>query len=529
MIAVQCFGLNGDFLNETIEAGLATTEEAFMYFNGRLSAVDRARIAVWLVRENSMPQNGRRGYLFRGSFMAGARQSIHGQWSSRWVFFLAATGSAVGLGNIWRFPYVTGENGGGAFVIIYLLCVAAVGIPIMMAETLIGRRGRQSPINTMRLLAEDEGLSSKWHYVGWMGVVAGFLILSFYSVVAGWSVAYIFYVGSGVFAQTTVEASAAQFTALTDSAWELLGWHTLFMIMTVVVIARGVQGGIEQAVKWLMPALFVLLLTVVGYAIATGDFSGAISYLFKPDFSEVTANSVLAALGQAFFSLSLGMGAIMIYGSYLPADASIPRTVVAVAVCDTVVALLAGLAIFPIVFAFGLEPNGGPGLVFVTLTIAFGHMPGGQIFGALFFVLLTVAAWTSAISILEPIVAWLIESSGWSRRRASVSAGLGAWVLGIGALLSFNYWAEFTLLGKTFFDWCEFLTTSVMLPAGGLLIAIFAGWRMSRASTMEELGLSDGAIYSTWRFLVQVVAPIGVLAIFVNVLVVFLRDLGVFD
>jgi NSS family neurotransmitter:Na+ symporter len=244
-------------------------------------------------------------------------------------------------------------------------------------------------------------------------------------------------------------------------------------------------------------------------------------YLFEPDFSRVTGASVLAALGQAFFSLSLGMGAIMVYGSYLPANTSIPRTIGLVAMCDTLVAILAGIAIFPIVFGFGLEPGSGPGLVFVTLTIAFGHMPGGQLFGALFFVLLTVAAWTSAISIIEPMVAWLVEAFAFSRRKASALSGLGAWALGVGSLLSFNHWSDFTLMGRNFFEVFEFLSTTVMLPAGGLLIAIFAGWRMARQSTVDELGIGDGVVYSIWRFLVQVVAPIGVLAIFLNALGVF--------
>ncbi len=413
---------------------------------------------------------------------------------------------------------MTGENGGGAFVIIYLLCVAAVGLPIMVAETLIGRRGRQSPVNSMRVLAEEEGLNLNWRFLGWLGVAAGFIILSFYSVVAGWSIAYVFYVASGVFADANVAASGAQFDELTGSPLRLLGWHTLFMGMTMYVVARGVQGGLEVAVKYLMPALFTLLVVIVGYAITTGDFNGALAYLFRPDFSAVTASSVLAALGQAFFSLSLGMGAIMIYGSYLPAGASIPRTVAGVAVADTTVAMLAGLAIFPIVFGFGLEPNGGPGLVFVTLTIAFGHMPGGQFFGALFFLLLTVAAWTSAISLLEPVVAWMVESLRWSRRKASMIAGTGGWALGVGSLLSFNLWADVKVLGRNFFDWCEFASTTVMLPLGGMLIAIFAGWRMAKASTADELDIGEGALYTTWRMLVRFVAPLGVLAIFLNAL-----------
>tara|TARA_Y100000588_G_scaffold311768_1_gene338051 strand:- start:6 stop:1205 length:1200 start_codon:yes stop_codon:yes gene_type:complete len=399
----------------------------------------------------------------------------------------------------------------------------------MMGETLIGRRGRKSPINAMRTLALEEGVSTNWRFLGWLGVVAGFIILSFYSVVAGWSVAYIFYVGGGAFAGTNATASASLFDSFTGSAWRIIGWHSLFMVTTGIIVARGVTGGLEKAVKWLMPALFVLLLVVVVYAMSTGNLGAAVDYLFASDFSELTSKSVLAALGQAFFSLSLGMGAIMIYGSYLSAETSIPRTIGLVALCDTGIAMLAGLAIFPIVFGFGLEPGSGPGLVFVTLTIAFGHMPFGQLFGALFFLLLTVAALTSAISILEPVVAWVVESFRWSRRKASGISALSAWVLGVGSALSFNQWADIRLVGKTFFDWCEFLSTTVMLPLGGLLVAVFVGWRMSKRATAEELGIGEGVLFQTWRVLVQVVAPIGVLLIFGNALVIFLQDINVLD
>ncbi len=446
--------------------------------------------------------------------MAAGRESIHGQWSSRWIFILAATGSAVGLGNIWRFPYVTGENGGGAFVLIYLACVALVGIPIMVAEILLGRRGRCSPINAMRVLAEDENLSSNWRYLGWMGVVAGFVILSFYSVVAGWSLAYVAYLAQGVFDGATIDDSQNTFAALTGSAARLTLWHSLFMGMAMYVVARGVSGGLERAVKYLMPALFVLLFAMVIYAAVTGDALSALRYLFEPDFSAVTGDSVLTALGQAFFSLSLGMGAIMIYGSYLPQDAPIGQTAVIIAGADTVVALLAGLAIFPVVFGYGLEPGQGPGLVFVTLTIAFGHMPGGQLFGTLFFVLLTVAAWTSAISLLEPVVAWLVESIGWSRVKACLVGGGAAWLLGIGSLLSFNEWADITPGGRTFFDWAEFLSTSVLLPLGGMLIAVFAGWRLSLASSMDEFGAGPSPGYRAWLGLILFVAPAGVALVF---------------
>lgn len=446
--------------------------------------------------------------------MAAVRESIHGEWSSRWIFVLAATGSAVGLGNIWRFPYVTGENGGGAFVLIYLACIALVGLPIMIAEILLGRRGRLSPINTMRVLAEEEGLDSRWRYVGWMGVLAGFLILSFYSVVAGWSLAYVFYVISGAFHGASKEISEATFAGLIGSASKLTLWHTIFMMMTMYVVSRGVRGGLEQAVKMLMPALFVILILMVGYAASAGDLGAAVRYLFEPDFSRITGQSVLVALGQAFFSLSLGMGSIMIYGSYLPKTASIGQTAVIIGGADTLVAFLAGLAIFPIVFGFGLEPGQGPGLVFVTLTVAFGHMPGGQLFGALFFVLLSVAAWTSAISLLEPVVAWVVEAAGWSRRKACLWGGAGAWMLGLGSLLSFNHWADFNPGGRTFFDWAEFLSTSVLLPLGGLMIAIFAGWRVSLKSTEDEFGNGASTGYRAWLALVLFVAPVGVALVF---------------
>jgi len=448
--------------------------------------------------------------------MAQGRKSIHGQWSSRWVFILAATGSAVGLGNIWRFPYVTGENGGGAFVLVYLLCVAVIGVPIMMAEVMLGRRGRQSPINTMRTLAEEEGRSRAWQYLGWMGVLAGFAILSFYSVVAGWTLAYVFRIGAGIFDGVSAEAVSGAFDAFTGDPERLLAWHTIFMAMSTVVVSRGVKSGLEKAVRFLMPALFLLLLVMVGYALGQGAFSQGVEYLFKPDFSELTASAVLEAMGQAFFSLSLGMGAIMIYGSYLSEHASIGRTTVMIAAMDTLVAVLAGLAIFPIVFAYGLAPQGGPGLIFKILPIAFAGMPGGAFFGVLFFLLLVFAGWTSAISLLEPIVAWLVENHGMNRVKASALAGILAWLLGIASLLSLSVWSEYTLFDKNFFSLVEFLTADIMLPLGGVLIGVFAGWQMSRQSTVDELGLGDGVLYRGWRFLVRYVTPVAITLVLLN-------------
>lgn len=449
--------------------------------------------------------------------MAARRTSIHGEWSSRLAFILAATGSAVGLGNIWRFPYVTGENGGGAFVVIYLVCVVLIGLPIMMSEIMIGRRGRQSPINTMRTLAREEGCSPAWQFLGWMGMAAGFMILSFYSVVAGWTLAYVFRTGTGVFNGATAEGVGSIFNDFIADPERLLAWHTIFIVMTIIVVSRGVKSGLEKAVRFLMPALFVLLVILVGYSMNTGSFAESLDYLFEPDFSRIDAKVILSAMGQAFFSLSLGMGAIMIYGSYLSHTASITRTATVVALMDTLVAVLAGLAIFPLVFAYGLEPQGGPGLIFKTLPIAFGQMPGGELFGSLFFVLLVFAAWTSAISLLEPAVTWLVENRGMNRVKASAWTGIAAWVLGVGSLFSLNIWSDYKLFDKTFFDLIEYLTANVMLPLGGLLIAIFAVWKMSREASRGELGLSDGVGYATWRFLVRYITPVAIGLVFLNV------------
>lgn len=468
--------------------------------------------------------------------MSVKRSSIHGQWSSRWAFILAATGSAVGLGNIWRFPYLTGENGGGAFVMVYLLCVVLVGIPIMMAEILIGRRGRQSPINTMDALAKEEGLSRHWHLLGWMGVLAGFIILSYYSVIAGWTLAYIFRTGSGLFIDADAALSKQIFTDLISDPERLLAWHTCFVLITVIVISRGVKNGLEQAVKFLMPALFILLLVMVGYAMSTEKFMQGITYLFVPDFEQLAdknffSDIFLPALGQAFFSLSIGMGAIMIYGSYLSQKSSISFNCFTIAIADTSVALLAGIAIFPIVFTYGLEPSGGPGLIFISLPIAFGQMPFGTFFGTLFFILLMFAAWTSGISLLEPAVTWLVENKNMNRVKATALAGLIVWLLGLVTVLSFNHWAfSFTFAGSIkengFFDIFDILTSNIMLPLGGLLVAIFAAWLMSRKSTVDELGLGDGKAYQTWRFAVRYIAPFGVIIIFLNA-VGLLKFLGI--
>ncbi|NOQ81914.1 MAG: sodium-dependent transporter [Methylophaga sp.] len=449
--------------------------------------------------------------------MSRPSESIHGQWSSRWMFILAATGSAVGLGNIWKFPYIAGENGGGAFVLVYLLCIACIGLPLMMAEVMIGRRGRQNPVNTLKSIVKEESQNPAWKYMGWMGLLAGFLILSYYSVIAGQAMAYVFRNFSGVFEGVTAQGAQSIYTALTSDPERLLAWHTVFMVFTMIITARGVKGGLEKSVKFLMPALFALLLLLVGYAANTGDyFTQATDFLFKPDFSKLTGEAVLIAMGHAFFTLSLGMGAIMIYGAYLPKDMSIAKVSISISIADTMIALLAGLAIFPLVFANGLETNAGPGLIFQTLPIAFGHMAGGAFFGGLFFLLLVFAALTSAISLIEPAIAWLVENKQVSRRRASVTIGFATWSLGLLTVFSYNIGENWILFGKTMFELLDYLTANIMLPLGGLSIAIFSGWIMAKNSTQEELAIEQPIFYQIWRILIRYITPAAVIIIFLN-------------
>ncbi len=444
--------------------------------------------------------------------------SIHGEWSSRLAFILAAAGSAVGLGNIWKFPYMAGENGGGAFVLIYLICIAVFGLPIMMAEVMIGRRGRQSPINTMKTLCKQENANRTWSLLGWSGVIAGVLILSYYSVIAGWSLSYVIQSIEGGFIGITEKGAGVLFTTLIGNPVKLIMWHTLFMVMTMIVVSRGVSNGLEAAVKYLMPALAILILVLIGYSISQGNFWLGVKFMFTPDFSKIDQEVLLDAMGQAFFSLSLGMGAIMIYGSYLPKNASIAKTSFAVALADTSIAILAGLAIFPIVFANQLEAAQGPGLIFNTLPIAFGQMSGGLIFGTLFFLLLVFAAWTSSISLIEPAVAWLVEKKNMSRAKASVICGFITWLVGLGTVFSFNIWEQYKVFDKTLFDLLDFLTSNIMLPLGGLLIAIFVGWAMRDSSVRDEMAISSPQLYQAWIFLVRFVTPVGVFLIFLRVI-----------
>ena len=437
------------------------------------------------------------------------KTSIQGSWASRWIFILAATGSAVGLGNIWKFPYITGENGGGAFVLVYLACILLVGIPIMMAEVFIGRRARKNPINALSDVAEESGGSRKWGLIGVMGMLSGVLIFSFYSVVGGWVLHYIKAMLMGDLAGTTSDQAGAAFGALLGDPATLLIWHTIFSIMTIAVVAAGINKGIETATRIMMPILFVLLIILLGYAMSTGGFAEGWNFMFQFDFSKLTWNAALIALGHSFFTLSLGMGTIMAYGSYMTKSASIGKTVLTIGALDTLVALVAGLAIFPIIFSNGMDPAAGPGLMFISLPVAFGQMPFGQLFGTMFFVLIGVAAWTSAISLLEPTVAFLVERFKMKRISASIALGVVVWGLGIACLGSFNFMSDFTLFGKNTFDFLDYITANIMLPLGGILIALFAGWVVKDKFAQDELKLPEG-IYKLWNISMKFTAPIAV-------------------
>ena len=428
----------------------------------------------------------------------------HGAWIGKWTFILAATGSAVGLGNIWGFPYKAGTNGGGAFVLIYLGCILIIGIPIMISEIILGRRSGNSPINAMRYIALESNRSSSWQIVGWSGIFAGILILSFYSVIAGICLNYIFISASS----SGTISSPEQFSNVISSPINLILWHTVFMILTALIVSAGIKDGIGRMVKILMPLLGFLMIFMVIYSIINGDFSRAMSFLFAPDFSNVTSNTLLQAMGQAFFSLSLGMGSIMAYGAYMPKEQKVVGTSFTVASLDTLIAILAGLAIFPIIFAFNLEPNSGPGLVFVSMLSAFNQMQFGQFIGPLFFILLSVAALSSSISLLEPGVAYMSEENILSRKGSAQIISLFVWVLGIGSALSFNIWSDFSLIGgRNFLDSMDFIANQILLPLGGMLIAIFVGWFMKKSLIVDELGPINNYLYVLWRFFVKFIAP----------------------
>ena len=434
--------------------------------------------------------------------------TTRGNWGSRIGFILAAVGSAVGLGNIWKFPYITGVYGGGAFVLVYLGCILIVGVPIMVAELIIGAKSRKNPVGAFRALRSKK---SPWQLTGWLGVAAGFIILSFYSVVAGRSMAYIFRAIKGFTGSATDIQS--QYTVFLGDSLLSIFWHTIFMALTMAIVIKGIQMGIERWSKILMPLLVLILLGLSFYGIFfTSGGVKALSFLFKPDFSQLSAEGVLSALGHAFFTLSLGMGAMITYGSYLGKKINYVKTAATISLLDTLIALFAGIAIFSLVFQFNVEPSVGPGLIFSTLPVLFAQT--GPIISVSFFLLLTFAALTSAISLLEVVVSYFIDERGWSRTRSTLLLGGAIYLLGILAAID-NLKVPFRGKPQPFFDIFDFITTNYMLPVGGLLICVFVGWVMKEKLPAGE-SKTAAFLYRALMFILRYLTPIAVIIIILH-------------
>ncbi|WP_425408698.1 sodium-dependent transporter [Hyphococcus sp.] len=435
--------------------------------------------------------------------MAGPTGGVTPQWSSRFAFLMAAIGSAVGLGNLWRFPFQTGQNGGSAFVFVYLICVAFIAYPILMGELAIGRHKGLSAVGSTKQLAVDIGKSPGWLVVGLAGVLAAFLVLTTYSVIAGQVMAYSLMSFMGEFAGRSA-ADAAVATSLYNGPGMALFWHTLFMGLTIFIVTRGLKGGIERVVTILMPIFFLMLIGLSLYALMTGAAGQAFDYLFSPRFSEITPGIVLSALGQAFFSIGVGGAIMMTYGSFLPKTENIGDNAAVIAGADTLVAIVAGLMIFPVVFAYALDPAAGMGLIFNALPAVFSGMPAGALIGGLFFFLAFIAALTSSISLLLVTSSVGEDQLGLGRTSSAIIFGLIAWVIG-----------AMTIYIGGLGNWLDFFSGSVFLPLGGLLVAIFAGWIVPRAIMRGELHNTSDGVFRYWRFFIRYAAPIAVFLILI--------------
>ncbi len=428
-------------------------------------------------------------------------------WSSRFAFIMASVGFAVGLGNIWRFPYVTGENGGGAFVIVYLLCVFAIGVPCVMAELLVGRRGQSSPSKSMATVAEESGHSRAWGGVGGLGVFTAYTISITYAVVVGWVLWYLIKAAMTGFAGVDAASSSQDFDALLADGSTMLIMTVVGNLIVGAIIYTGVADGIERAVTVMMPLLFALLVGLSIYNMFAGGFGETLSWLFTPDFSKIDGPTLLAAVGQAFFSIGVGMGGMMTYGSYLPANFSITRGAMMIVLADTMVALLAGFVVFPMVFNYGLDIAGGAGLIFQTLPVAFAQMPGGHVFAVLFFVMLSVAGVTSMVGLLESVTSWTDQRTTLGREMSAIVVVGSVTFCSIASLLSYNVWQDVTLFGMNFNAASEGLYDKITLPLGGLLIALFVGWFMKRELSFSELATGE-QVFSIWHLLLRfVVVP----------------------
>ena len=444
------------------------------------------------------------------------------KWGSKIGFILAAAGSAIGLGNIWKFPYMTYTNDGGAFVLMYLISILLIGFPIMIAEIIIGRRTQLSPVGAMAAAG-----GKKWTWLGWLGVTTGFIILSYYSVVAGWTLEYVVKSVTGAFDNQTTDQVTQQFVDFVSDPYRQIFWHALFMGITVFVVTGGVSRGIERSARILMPILFIIILILVGLALTTEGAGRAITFLFRPNFSELSGAGFLEALGHAFFSLSLGMGAMITYGSYMSEKTSIPKAALIVTGLDTLIAILACLMIFPIIMTFDLVPTKSAGILFTTLPVVFMKLPGGSIFSILFFTLVAFAALTSAISLLEVVASYLIDQLKWNRKKASIITGSAIFLFGTFSALSngaVGWLSNFNIVGRPntagFFNTFDYLASNFLLPIGGFFIAVFTGWFLSKTIKKEEFETKTTKFfnYKLWDNAIKYLAPLAVGSIIIAVL-----------
>lgn len=438
-------------------------------------------------------------------------ESSRGEWSSKIGFILAAAGSAIGLGSIWRFPYITGQSGGAVFVLVYLFLVFTIGISLMMAEIVIGKKGRLNAVGSFRRLG-----GKHWGLVGWIGVIAAFVILSYYGVIGGWTMAYVLKSFTGLISASGSGEVAKIFEAFISDGKQMLFYQGLFMAATVIVVFRGVSGGIERLCTFCMPALFILMILLIGRALTLPGAMEGVVFFLKPDFSKLSGEVVLSAMGQAFFSLSLGIGAMVIYGSYLPDKTDIPKASLQICFLTFMISLMAGLIIFPSLFAFGMEPGAGAGLTFITLPVVFAKMPGGVLWAASFFVLFFFAALTSSVSLLEVVVSYMIDSLGWDRKKATILLGVLISVVGIPSALSQGA-VTINVFGVSFLDAADFFASNLLMPAGGFLTAIFIGW-VAYSAGFDGITCGGAAPFrykKLWMFILRFIAPVCILVIFI--------------
>ena len=441
-------------------------------------------------------------------------------FGSKLGVILASVGSAVGLGNIWRFPYETGQNGGAAFLSVYFLCVVLLGLPVMITEFFIGRYTRKNTAGAFCALAPGKG----WNLIGYNGVLAAFLILGFYSVVAGWTLEYIYQSLAGSLGGKTAEEFAQDFNRFNSGVFRPILWTFAFVSLTHLIITSGVKAGIERSSKIMMPLLFLILVVLCIRSVTLPDASEGLKFLFQPDFGKITSSVVLSAMGQAFFSLSVGMGCLVTYASYFGKGTNLQKTAFSVTVLDTLVAVLAGVIIFPAVFSFGIPPSAGPELVFITLPNVFQHLPGAALWSCIFYVLLAIAALTSTVSLHEVATAYVLEEHRFSRRKAAFIVSAGVMALAVVSSLSFGLLKNFTIFGLTFFNLFDYVTAKLMLPFGALLTCILVGWRIDRKILKAEL-TNRGSIpfyfFNIYVFLLKYIAPVAIGLIFLNELGVF--------